>query len=86
MAYCVLVSSSLWLGNGEGVSFPSCHDFQVLQCIVSRVGSSSVYVLSEAMAHCDWLRGQFYQTLTEAAEAALLWKQKHRTVDQKSII
>lgn len=72
MAYCVVVSSRLCKGNGAALSFASCHDFQVLQCIVGRVGSGRIDVLREAMAHCDWLGGQLYQTLTQAAETALL--------------
>lgn len=52
--------------------FPSCHDFEVLKCVVSCVGPSGVGVRSKAVAHRDWLSGQLDQTLTQAAEAALL--------------
>lgn len=64
------------------VSFPSCHDFKVLQCIVGCVGSSGVYVWSKAVAHSDWLCGQLDQTLTQTAETALLWKNKRRKTYQ----
>lgn len=68
----------LWKRNQCGPSFPSCHDFKVLQCIVGRVGSSGVYVWSKAVAHGDWLCGQLNQTLTKTAETVLLWKNNKR--------
>lgn len=64
--------SELW----RVTSLPASHDFEVLQCIVGCVGSCGFYTWSEAMAHCDWLRGQLHQTLTQAAQTALLCHEK----------
>lgn len=64
--------SELW----RVISLPASHDFEVLQCIVGCVGSCGFYAWSEAMAHCDWLRGQLHQTLTQAAQTALLCHEK----------
>lgn len=57
-------------------SLPSSHDFEVLQCIVGRAGSGGVCTRGTAVAHCDWLGGQFHETLTQTAQTALLWNRK----------
>lgn len=72
MAFCSGEFKSVREGGLTRSSFPSCHDFEVLQCIVGRVGSGAVYVWGEAVTHGDWLRGELHETLTQAAETALL--------------
>lgn len=60
-------------------SLSSCHDFEVLQCIMGCIGSSSIDARSEAMAYRDWLSGQLHKTLAQAAQTPLLCNQRDIT-------
>lgn len=53
-------------------SFPTCHDFEVLQCIVGRASTGSVLAGGEAVTHGDGLGRQLHQTLAQATQTALL--------------